>query len=249
MTSLGRFGLLAMVALWMAVPGSQQAGAEEAPAAQAPSSRRAVLPVLTEGPRTRKAVALTIDLGESATRRSCESLLSWMEGHRIKATFFVTGWFVRTFPDLTHRIAEHGNELGNHTDTHPHCPRVSTAEIQDQLDVVVELLRREHLAISQHAYFRPPYGEYNQRVVEAAAALGYRTVTWSVTSVDYERTGNPERLASQIIRRARPGAIILTHATAVSAAMVPLVVTELTSRGYEVTTLSDLMSPPPPATP
>lgn len=236
MPTLRALSVLAWLGISATMPVLVQADGVRAPAPSHPG-----LPVLTEGPATRKAVALTIDLGVSATRQSCEKLVDWLQKHDIRATFFVTGWFVRQFPDLTHRIAQHGNELGNHTDTHPHCRRISTAEIQDQLDVVVELLRREHLAISPHAYFRPPYGEYDAHVVAAAAALGYRTVTWSVTSVDYEPTGNPERLAAQILRRTRPGAIILTHATAVSAVMVPLVVSELQRRGYEVTTLSGLL--------
>jgi peptidoglycan/xylan/chitin deacetylase (PgdA/CDA1 family) len=227
MTIVQRLMPVALIALCIAAP-VQGAG-------------HRVLPVLTEVPTKQKVVALTIDLGESATRRSCEALLNWLEAHNIKATFFLTGWFIRNFPDITQRIARHGNELGNHTDTHPHCPRISSAEVQDQLDVVVELLCRQRLAISPHAYFRPPYGEYNRRVVEAAAALGYRTVTWSVTTVDYERTGDAEHLASLIVRRTRPGAIILTHATAVSAEMVPLVVTRLTQNGYRVTTLSGLV--------
>ena len=215
-----------------------------AAACAAPGPRHRDLSVLHNVPTDRKVVALTIDLGESATRPSAEALMRWLDTHHVKATFFITGWFIRTFPDLTRQLAAQGHEFGNHTDTHPHCRRVSSSELRDQLRNVEELLRRQGLTIHEPRYFRPPFGECNQRVVDIAGELGYRTVLWSATGVDYDRRGDADRWARSILRHVLPGGIILTHATPVSAQMVPQIVTALQARGYAVTTLSELVDGP-----
>lgn len=210
----------------------------------APGPRHGDLSVLREVSTPRKAVALTIDLGESATRPSAEALIRWLDTHHVKATFFITGWFIRTFPDLTRQLAANGHQFGNHTDTHPHCRRLSRGELTEQLRNVEELLRRQGLSVREPRYFRPPFGEYSQRVVDTAAELGYRTVIWSATGVDYNRRGDAGRWARSILRQVRPGGIILTHATPVSAEMVPQIVTALQARGYTVVTLGELVGPP-----
>lgn len=212
----------------------------------APAPSHASFAVLSEVPTQRKVVALTIDLGESATRPSAEALIRWLDAHHVKATFFITGWFIRNFPDLTRHLAAQGHQFGNHTDTHPHCRRLSGSELKEQLRNVEELLRRQGLSIHEPRYFRPPFGEYNQRAVDTAAELGYRTVIWSATGVDYNRRGDADRWARSILRHVRPGGIILTHATPVSAEMVPQIVTALQARGYTVTTLDELVAPRKP---
>lgn len=213
-----------------------------------PGPRHDDLSPLCAGPSGARAVALTIDLGQSATERSAECLFAWLDAHHVRTTCFVTGWFVRTYPDLTRRLAAAGHELGNHTDTHPHCRRLARPALREQLRNVEELLRRQGLQVSEPRYFRPPFGEYDGQVVAAAAELGYRTVLWSATSLDYTARGNGDRLAVSLLRRVRPGGIILTHATPVSARLVPALVTALQARGYTVTTLGGLLGavPQPP---
>ena len=218
--------------------------------ATAPPARHAGMSVLSSVPVHQQAVALTIDLGESATRASATALLIWLDDRHLHATFFITGWFVRTYPDLTRLIAAHGHDLGNHTDTHPHCRRIGTERLKTELRHVEELLQRQGLAVSEPRYFRPPFGEYDDHVVSAAAELGYRTVMWSATTVDYVQRGDAARAANAVVRQVRPGGIILTHATPVSAAMVPQVVRALQARGYSILTLGELVrlgQPPPPA--
>lgn len=210
----------------------------------APGPRHRDLSVLHDVPTHRKVVALTVDLGESATRPSAEALIRWLDARHVKATFFITGWFIRTFPDLTRQLAAQGHEFGNHTDTHPHCRRVSSSELREQLRSVEELLRRQGLSIHEPRYFRPPFGECSQRVADTAGELGYRTVLWSATGLDYNRRGDADRWASSILRQVRPGGIILTHATPVSAEMVPQIVIALQARGYTITTLSELVDGP-----
>ena len=71
---------------------------------------------------------------------------------------------------------------------------------------------------------------------------GYRTVTWSATSLDYEPSTNPDSAARTILRHVHPGGIILCHATAVSRQAIPQVVSALIEEGYKITTIKDLLT-------
>ncbi len=211
------------------------------PAAPAQPASQPDLSVLERVPLTRPLVALTIDLGETTTRPALEAMLDLLAEKEVDCTFFVTGWFVRTYPDLLRRIKDDGHDLGNHTDKHPHCKRISGERLEQELTVVERLLEEQGMSMSAPKYFRPPYGEYNASVVKTAAGLGYRTVTWSATAVDYNRTGDAEAVARALVRRSGPGGIILMHAGPVSQQALPLVVEALSEKGYTLTTLKRLV--------
>ncbi len=199
------------------------------------------LEVLHTVPLHQKAVALTVDLGTTATPAAVNGILQTLDRHETKATWFVTGWFVRTHPDLTKKLAADGHHLANHTDKHPNCSAVSSARIEQELTTVEQLLAAHNLGMHEPKHFRPPFGTYNRRVVDTAAGLGYRTVIWSATSADYEPRANPERCRQTILRRVRPGGIILVHATATTNRMMEGLVTSLEKQGYEIVPLADLL--------
>lgn len=215
--------------------------APPAPPAPAQPTRHSDLSVLERVPLTRPLVALTIDLGETTTRPALEAMLDLLAEKGIHCTFFVTGWFVRTYPDLLRRIKDDGHDLGNHTDKHPHCKRIPGERLEQELTVVERLLEEQGMSMSAPKYFRPPYGEYNASVVKTAAGLGYRTVTWSATAVDYNRTGDAQAVARALVRRSGPGGIVLMHAGPVSRQALPLVVETLNEKGYTLTTLNRLV--------
>ena len=197
--------------------------------------------VLYKVPVQSKAIALTFDLGCSARRDAVEKMLLSLDKRQVHCTWFVTGWFARQMPDLLGRIAERGDDLGNHTDTHPHCRSVSQARMSRELQAVEALLAPLGLAMTEPNYFRPPFGEYNAAVTDVAGDLGYRTVMWSATTTDYDRRTDPARATRSILRRASPGGIILMHATDVSRHMLPEVLDGLAGEGYQVMPLRELI--------
>jgi peptidoglycan-N-acetylglucosamine deacetylase len=198
--------------------------------------------VLSQVRTDQKVIALTIDLGESAQSGSVRSILAYLAAHDIHCTWFVTGWLIREHPDLLAAIHDAGHDIGNHTDHHPHCPRISRARIIRELTTVETLLDGRGISVSQPKYFRPPYGEYDDHVVQAAASLGYRTVMWSATSMDYDLRSSPSACAATILRHARPGGVILTHATPVSASVLRTVTGTLLAKGYRIVPVHSLVS-------
>ena len=236
-------GFMALTALGLSVFGLATSHAQRAPApAKAPPPTHHDLSVLRSVKVSKRYVALTIDLGETANRASVESILASLDKRHIHCTWFVTGWFVSTFPDLIKRIAHRGDDLGNHTSHHPHCTHISKEKLVQELSDVEDLLDARGILITAPKYFRPPYGEYNQAVLDTAASRGYRSVLWSATSTDYDSNSSPARVTKVILAHVQSGGIILVHAGEVSRKVIPGLTDDLIDDGYRVLTLRELVN-------
>jgi peptidoglycan/xylan/chitin deacetylase (PgdA/CDA1 family) len=92
--------------------------------------------------------------------------------------------------------------------------------------------------------FRPPMGLSNPRTFRAAQAVGLKVIGWSARGLDTQCV-DPERVARRILRRVRPGGIILLHDGNIPAervvATVKLLLAGLRERGYEVVRLDQLL--------
>ena len=157
--------------------------------------------------RDEAAVALTFDDGPDPD--ATPALLELLRQRGVAATFFVVGERVRAHPDLVRRCAAAGHEIGNHSDRHSlllnfRLPRGMTAE----LGACQETLER--VLGSPAAYYRPPVGLRNPAVHRACARLGLTVVGWQVRGLDRSRRA-PARVADRILRRLRPGGIVLLH--------------------------------------
>ena len=80
--------------------------------------RGLAVPDVSRGPRDRPEVLVSFDAGSSD--RGALQILDALRERRIRTTIFLTGVFIRRYPDIARRIAADGHEVGNHTDTHPH---------------------------------------------------------------------------------------------------------------------------------
>ena len=80
------------------------------------------------------------------------------------------------------------------------------AEIQKPHDKVKELTGTEM------TLFRPPYGDYNNTLIESANVLVYHVVQWSVDSLDWKDYGADSIVDTVLNHKALgDGAIILMH--------------------------------------
>lgn len=80
----------------------------------------------TNSPRQ---LAITFDDGPNPA--ITPALLQLLDRHKVPATFFVLGKFVRACPGLTREIAARGHLIGNHTDTHPNLFFTGPVETRD----------------------------------------------------------------------------------------------------------------------
>ena len=214
-------------------------------------------------PNAGNAVALTFDMGGRID--PAVEIMSFLVENQVCATIFPTGVMsqtpegqqvmaiIRAHPELF--------ELGNHTMHHCNlqdggggspsagpCPagRQSAAFIQRQLTDAAAVLRQQ---TGQDAvpYWRPPYGAYDQGVLDAAAAVGYtKTFMWDIDTVDWKPVaeGGPTaaQIASKVVNSAVGGSNVLMHLGGWNTLdALPSMVSGLRARGFLLTSLSDLL--------
>jgi len=86
--------------------------------------------------------------------------------------------------------------------------------------------------------FAPPYGEFNDTTLQAADSLGYRTIMWSIDTIDWKRDGK-EKILQRVMKNPHNGALILMHPTADTVAVLPVIIEKLQGLGYHIGTVSD----------
>ncbi|QGG48139.1 polysaccharide deacetylase family protein [Heliorestis convoluta] len=190
------------------------------------------------GKKDEKAVTLTFDMGyekEGGTPKILDTLAK----HNIKATFFFTGHWVKTQPDLLKRIIEEGHIVGNHTWKHPSLPDLSGDKIKNEIMVL-------HNHIKDHTgyetkYLRPPRGEFSRRSLEISKNLGYQSVFWSIAVVDWKPSSNEKSIYQGVIDQLHPGAIILLHGNSEGVInQLENIIDTIEKKGYKIVSLEDI---------
>ena len=118
---------------------------------------------------------LTFDLGYEAGYT--EKILDTLEKNNVKALFFITGHYLNTEEKLVKRMLEDGHVVGNHTVNHKSLPNLSEKEIEDEIMNLHKALYEKFGY--EMKYFRPPKGEFSEKVLNVLKKLNYQTVLWS----------------------------------------------------------------------
>lgn len=187
-------------------------------------------------------VALTFDDGPSAeyTLR----MLSILSRYHAHATFFEVGKNIRRYPEITRQVLLSGNEIGNHTETHPYIERLNSARVALEIDDCArDILDVAHVSTS---LFRPPRGAWNPVVFREATKRKLKIVLWS-TALEHEATPTPEAMAKAALDSIQPGGILLMHDGAYpsresTVAALPSVIETLQKRGFRLVTVSELLA-------
>ncbi|AXC10962.1 Peptidoglycan N-acetylglucosamine deacetylase [Acidisarcina polymorpha] len=163
--------------------------------------------------RNPNEVALTFDDGPNDPYTF--QLLEMLAEHRVRATFFMIGRFVRQRPDIVRAVQAAGHLIGNHTMTHPWLVLESAARVRRELAECNAAL--EDVLGQKVHHFRPPHGARRPDVLRTACELGLTPVMWNVMGYDWK----PENDASRILnylekgidrnRRARRSSNIVLH--------------------------------------
>lgn len=150
------------------------------------------------GNASRPLIALTFDAGGPAVPTA--RILDILAKRQIHSTFFVTGDWANQNPDLVRRIHNDGHEIGNHTMHHPDLRSLPDQGVCTELSQA-ELAISSLTGVTTRPYYRPPYGGRDNRVRALAAQIGYRTVYWTIDTLDWQTTATPDWTASS---RCRP---------------------------------------------
>ena len=187
-----------------------------------------------------KEIYLTFDAGYEAGYT--EGMLDVLKQHQVPAAFFLTGNYVRDYPQLIERMVAEGHTVANHTMTHPDMTQLDRTAIErelTQVNVAYEKITGQPIP----HYYRPPKGTFTDANLEVVQALGYKTIFWSLAYVDYDDNAQPskEQAFSKLIPRVHDGCVLLLHNTSQTNS---LILDELIQRykamGYTFGTLDSL---------
>ncbi|TCT14309.1 polysaccharide deacetylase family sporulation protein PdaB [Natranaerovirga pectinivora] len=186
-------------------------------------------------------VAISFDEGWGFDQT--EEILDILDKHDATATFFLVGAWVETYPQNVKLIAERGHELGNHTDTHQRLTKLSEEKIKTEI-LEVHNKVKEITGVNM-SLLRPPFGDYDKKVVNAADACDYYTVKWNVDSYDWRNEGI-EQIVKSVLESEylRNGSIILFHNNRkYTKDALDIILTDLKEQGYEIVSISELIYP------
>ena len=168
-----------------------------------------------------------------------DKLLSAMEKNDVRCTFFAVQFWVEKYPEYVKKIINSGHEMGTHSRTHSYMSKQSKAEIQDELTTSSNAIER--LTGKKVTLFRPPYGDYDNELIDTCLEMGIYPIQWDVDSLDWKNLSATE-IALRIINGVKPGSIILCHNNGLhTAEALPLIFSTLKNRGYEFVPISELI--------
>lgn len=196
---------------------------------------------LYDVPTTDKVVALSFDDGPDP--RWTPAVLDLLRSHGAHATFFMVGEHALGHRDLVADVLAEGDEIGNHTMTHPHLPDLSRAEIRHEIrggeSAIVEA------GAPTPSLFRPPIGLTDERVAAETRAIGERAVFWRMCVERFVNHQPVQAGVDQMLQRVRPGMVILAHDGGIpdrgrTMQALPALLDGLVARGYQIVTVSEL---------
>ncbi len=165
------------------------------------------------------------------TEEELHQVLSCLQARSIEAIFFVTGEWVKKYPESGKKILEHGQYLGNRSVSNRRLTLLTeeeiVAEINEFNQISSEVLDYKPL------FFRPPYGEYSSRIIRVAQEANCLTLLWSINARTMAEV-EPEFVINHLEERLHPGAIILIHLSTGIDNLVPLLVDFLYWKGYTI---------------
>jgi peptidoglycan/xylan/chitin deacetylase (PgdA/CDA1 family) len=126
--------------------------------------------------REEKLVSLTFDAAWG--NEDTQTLIDILSAHDVKATFFLVGQWVEKYPESVKALADAGEEVMNHSETHPHMASLSREDVQSEVSACAD--RVEAITGTRPTLFRCPYGEYNDGVIRAIRDLGVTPIQWDV---------------------------------------------------------------------
>ena len=208
------------------------------------------LHLLRRGNPNVKEVALTIDDGPHI--KWAPHILQTLKENNVHATFFVVGKKVDENPQLVRQMLADGNEVGNHSMTHPRLTQVELKRVHD------ELVACHKAVFAATGYrmklMRPPGLQYTKDVLLIGKKLGYITVEENIAVGDFILKGDRswyegsdgfythvEQVRSNVFKQLKPGAIIVIHDMPVTSAALDSILKGIKQRGYRIVTVSEML--------
>lgn len=157
-------------------------------------------------PTDSKKVFLTFDDGP--TPQITQWVLSQLQKHNAKATFFCIGNNIENHPEIFERVLAEGHAIGNHTFNHLNGWRQQNVKYLENINACAESINRRTVPTR---LFRPPYGKVKRSQAKTLKKLGYEIVMWDILSADFDHAITPQQCLDNVIKNIQSGSVVIFH--------------------------------------
>ena len=202
--------------------------------------------VFLSGPRSLPIYCVDRDDNKIAISFDCawgtehtDAILANLASAKVRATFFTVQFWAEKYPDYLKKIDEAGHEIGTHSATHSYMSRLSEAEIRSELKSSSEAITS--VTGKEVTLFRPPYGDYDNLLIDTANAMGLYPIQWDVDSLDWKDLSAAD-IAARVVGKVKSGSVILCHNNGLhTAEALPIIFDTLRAKGYEFVPIGELI--------
>ena len=186
---------------------------------------------------TEKVCALTFDAAWGADKT--QGILDILKEKNVGGTFFLVGFWSEKYGDMIKKIDEQGIEIGTHSNTHPKMSTLNEMQIRNELEISIKYIT--DITGKNVTLFRPPFGDYNDRLINVCDSMGLKAIQWTVDTLDWKGISG-EEINSRVRQGLCPGAIILMHNNSDHVLdALPDMIDYILSQGYKIVNLSDML--------
>ncbi|MCQ9386240.1 polysaccharide deacetylase family protein [Brevibacterium moorei] len=185
-----------------------------------------------------KVIALTLDDGPS---EDPGPVLSMLNRHGVRATFFVNGMWMEKYPTVVPRLIADGHQIANHTWDHRHMIGVAPWSMHQEIAGTDRLIRQA--GYTGRIAFRAPYGDKFIGLPAYMTATNRLGVMWDVSPENFRPDQTAQQMVERGMKQVHPGAIIVVHpwwdrekTRLATGIMIDL----LKARGYRFVTIDQL---------
>ena len=190
-----------------------------------------------------KVIYLTFDAGYE--NGNVARILDTLKAHNAEGAFFILENLITRNPALVERMKNEGHLVCNHTAKHKDMTKVENIEDFEKELSSLEALYFEKTGKTMAKFYRPPEGKYDEKSLQFANELGYKTIFWSLAYADWDNNNQPsaEKAMKILLDNIHNGAVILLHPTSsTNAEILPRLIRTLKAEGYRFGTLDELVS-------
>ena len=187
--------------------------------------------------RTDNKIAISFDCAWGTEHT--DAILSALAEAGVRATFFTVQFWAEEHADYLKKVSDAGHEVGTHSATHSYMSRQSEAEIRAELESSSQAITA--VTGKPVTLFRPPYGDYDDLLIDTCRDMGIMPVQWDVDSLDWKDLSAAD-IAERIISRVKSGSIILCHNNGLhTAEALPIVIDALHAKGFTFVAIGELI--------
>lgn len=184
-----------------------------------------------------KKVALTFDAAWGSDKTL--KIVDILKSNGLCGTFFLVGFWIDQNEEKVKQIADAGFDIGTHSNTHPRMTTLSKTKLNEEFETSISKITK--ITNKPVKYFRAPFGDYNDVVLNMASTFGLKTIQWDVDTLDWKGLSGNE-IFNRVKSSVKNGSIILCHNNSDHILdALPLIISYLKDEGFQIVKLSELV--------